>query len=68
MPSNQRSSEYKERFNQNLTNLFRNDINQYASPDSILTQWTFNFDSEDSVFFLRVANFVNSLLRTEEMD
>jgi len=39
-----------------------------VSVDSILQYWTFNFDSEDSVFFLRVSNFVNSLLRTGEMD
>jgi len=36
--------------------------------DDILAKWTFNLEIDDSAFFLRVSNFVNSLLRTEEMD
>ncbi|MFO0118349.1 MAG: hypothetical protein ACK521_12325 [bacterium] len=33
-----------------------------------MQSWTFNLDLDDSAFFLRVSNFVSSLLRTEEMD
>jgi len=36
--------------------------------NSIMETWTFNFESDDSVFFQRVRNFVASLLRTREMD
>lgn len=68
MPSNQRSAEYKDKFTATVSSYFRPEVWSYLKPDDILNTWTFNFDLDDSAFFLRVSNFVNSLLRTEEMD
>jgi hypothetical protein len=68
MPSNQRSNEYKESFVRTLTGYFREEVFAHVNTERILLSWTFNLDLDDSAFFLRVSNFVSSLLRTEEMD
>jgi hypothetical protein len=68
MPSNQRSNEYKESFVRTLTSYFREEVFADVNTERILLSWTFNLDLDDSAFFLRVSNFVSSLLRTEEMD
>ena len=68
MASDQRSQEYKDKFAGSVTSFFGPEVFSYVSEESILESWTFNFDLDDSAIFMRVSNFVNSLLRTEEMD
>ena len=68
LPSSSRSEEFKEKFRQTIEGYFEPKTTEMCDLNAIMDTWTFNFESDDQIFFQRVKNFVSSLLRTREMD
>ena len=69
MPSSARAESYKNAFSEQINNFFGNGkVQELANYEIIHEQWTFNFDADNILFCQRLRNFVNSMLRTQEMD
>ena len=69
MPSTGRAESYKTKFSEQVENLFgKAKVQELSNFELVHEQWTFNFDSDNFLFCQRLRNFVNSMLRTQEMD